>query len=1167
MADSAVSFLLLGPLEVRVDRAPVVVAGARRRALLARLLINANELVPAERLIEDLWGDDRPAHPANALQAYISHLRAVLEPGRAGRMAGGVLVTRRPGYVLTVDPDDLDTMNFVRLGAEGRAALAAGRATEASALLGDALALWRGPALAEFADQAWAAVEVARLEELRWTAVEDRMEADLALGRHAAVVGQAEAAVADQPLRERLWAHRMLALYRAGRQAEALRAFAALRRQLGEELGIEPSPELARLEEAILLQKPELDWQPAGAVRPVAGPAPAGPPPAGPVLLGREKELAGIDRALEGLWRGPGALVLAGEAGIGKTSLLAELARRAEERGQLVLRARAAEFERDLPFGIFVDALDAYLADARDHGGDQRAELGAIFPSLAGWNERGATLAEERYRSYGAVRRLLEQLAAPRPLVLMLDDAHWADAASVELIAYLLARPARAAVLLAVAIRPGQAPAGLLSALHSAERTGVVERMDLGPLSSADVEALVGNAVGPSARRRLARESGGNPFYLEQLLRTHRIVHDATPMGEAMAPGLTVPAAVLASIAEELGALAVTSRTAAWGAAVVGETFEPELVADAAGLSRPDTLRALDDLLRAQLVCPTEQPRRFRFRHPVVRRAVYESAGGGWRLGAHGRAAEALVARGASPAALAHHVEQSACLGDHEAVARLAAAGDDASSRAPAVAARWYRAALQLLPGPSSDNDRRLDLLIRLAAALGNAGLLEESHRTLTGALELVPTDAPALGAQLVAFCAAIEHLLGRHGDADRRLVDALAQLNDEPSAEAAALLIELAVGGIYASDWDRREHWALRAVEISRDLDDEPLAAAAASILALIQTAIGRLADGLSTADTAGGLFDGLHDPRLSLRLDAAVYLGWAECFLERYDAAGRHLDRGMALCRTTGQGQFLLPTMLGKAYTDVMRGRLDEANHLAGEATEAARLSRTAHLLLFALWTHCWAAAMKGDVEKALGMGHEALGLVEECGPGVHSASTGWAVGTALLEAGEAERCIEVIVRLTGGPTIPLIIPAHRCMAMEILTRAEVARGRFDEARAWSLSAEATAATLGLGVPAAQAARARSVVMAATGEADAAVSAAFSALESAERIGARLESARSRLLAGRLLASTGERAGAAAELSQAQSELAACKAKRFCDEATEELRRLGERTSLPLC
>ena len=278
----------------------------------------------------------------------------------------------------------------------------------------------------------------------------------------------------------------------------------------------------------------------------------------------------------------------------------------------LVLRGRAAEFERDLPFGIFVDALD---------GAAER-------PSLASSELAQASVAEERYRWYRSVRCVLEELAAPRPVVLVLDDLHWADDASVELISYLLARPPRGPVMLALAIRPGQAPARLVGALDSAVAGGLAERIELRPLSDVDVDRLVGGEVDRSTRQRLHRESGGNPFYLEQLLRTLPVGAARPLLASAATSDLEIPASVRASISEELSGLAIPARTVVWAAAVLGDPFEPELVAETAGLSQSETLADLDDLLRTELIAATDVPRLFRFRHPIVRRTVYESSGG-----------------------------------------------------------------------------------------------------------------------------------------------------------------------------------------------------------------------------------------------------------------------------------------------------------------------------------------------------------------------------------------------------------------------------------------------------------------------------------------------------------------------------------------------------------
>jgi DNA-binding SARP family transcriptional activator/pimeloyl-ACP methyl ester carboxylesterase len=258
-----VKFLVLGPLEVLECDRSIHLGSAKQRLLLAALLVHANSVVSVDRLADILWGDAVPADAAGSLQTHVSRVRAALNLRPAPDGTQAALVTLPPGYVLRVGQDQVDKSCFEQLVAEGRVALREGDPVTAAERLGEALALWRGPALAEFAEEPFAQAEAVRLDELRLSALEDRIEAELARGRHAEVIGDLEVAARDNPSRERLWARWMLALYRSGRQAEALGAFRELRAHLGEELGITPSPELVALEEAIVLQKPELDWVPA----------------------------------------------------------------------------------------------------------------------------------------------------------------------------------------------------------------------------------------------------------------------------------------------------------------------------------------------------------------------------------------------------------------------------------------------------------------------------------------------------------------------------------------------------------------------------------------------------------------------------------------------------------------------------------------------------------------------------------------------------------------------------------------------------------------------------------------------------------------------------------------------------------------------------------------
>ena len=261
-AGQELDFRILGPLEVVSDGVPLPLPGGKPRLVLAALLVDANHVISTDRLFEVLWGADVRESAQNLLQTYVSHLRDALEPQRSRRAPSRYLRTREPGYVLAVDRERLDAARFERLAGEGRRALADSPETAARTLR-EALALWRGDALADFTFEPFAQAAIARLTELRLAANEDRVQADLALGAHAELCGELAQLVAQHPLRERLWGQLMIALYRSDRQADALAAFRALRATLVDQLGIEPSPALVRLNEAILKQSPELEW--AGA--------------------------------------------------------------------------------------------------------------------------------------------------------------------------------------------------------------------------------------------------------------------------------------------------------------------------------------------------------------------------------------------------------------------------------------------------------------------------------------------------------------------------------------------------------------------------------------------------------------------------------------------------------------------------------------------------------------------------------------------------------------------------------------------------------------------------------------------------------------------------------------------------------------------------------------
>jgi DNA-binding SARP family transcriptional activator len=394
-------YRILGPLEALDGERQLPLGGAKQRAVLCLLLLHGNETLTRDVIVDALWGEDAPPTAVKVLQNCVSALRKELPPDTIRTIAGA--------YGLRLELDELDRDRFERLLAEARATLEAGDHADASEQLRRALGLWRGAPLSDFSYEGFAQDEIKRLEELHVAALEDRIEAELALGRHDQLVPELEGLATRHPLRERLRGQLMLALYRAGRQAEALEAYRAARRALLAELGIEPGRALRDLEQGILAQDPALDVAPRQS-QPVSRPGRAAASP----LEGRVDELAQLEAGLDDALAGRGRLfVVVGDAGTGKTRLADELASNAKRRGTRILWGRGWDGGGAPPYWPWTQALrEALPAASSDE-------------------------PEAQFRFFAAVTQVLRDQAAAQPLLLVLDDLQAADEASILLLEFV----------------------------------------------------------------------------------------------------------------------------------------------------------------------------------------------------------------------------------------------------------------------------------------------------------------------------------------------------------------------------------------------------------------------------------------------------------------------------------------------------------------------------------------------------------------------------------------------------------------------------------------------------------------------------------------------------------------------------------------------------------
>ena len=850
--ESRLHFAVLGSFRVDWDGRELDLGPRLQRTLLAILVVEAGHVVPVDRLIDLLWRDEPPAAAIASVQAYISQLRRVLEPGRPARAPARVLVTQDPGYVLHAGDSQVDALQFQALAQRAHNDLASGQPAAASTGLVDALALWRGDPLAEFAGEPWAVSAAIRLTEAHDLAVEDRVEAWLALGGHAQAAAELEAMVTARPLRERRWAQLIVATYRCGRQADALHAYHRCRAVLASELGLEPGPELRRLQTAVLAQDPSLDWQPhpaAGAVTAPAPPARTGAAPAeaqpgapqsaegspGPFLVGRDAELAHLRDALRQAASGHGGVVvLVGEPGVGKTTLAEAATHLAAASGATIAGGRCPDTASAPAYWPWSQVLRALPDGPRVQAARQRLDGDiASEQGIAGAGEDSV----RQFRAYEAVAAALGEAAAGAPVLAVVDDLHAADDASLALLQLLAGDLHRMPVMLLCTVRDTEPSRPLGRALGEMLRHPGAERVVVSAFDPADVAALVERLTGEAPRDEvvsaLVSRTGGNPLYTTELVRLIRSEHRRQPLTAEDVQAHDVPSGIRDVLLRRVSRLPDDTQSLLMVAAVTGPELQPELLEQVAGIDTEHVLLDLEPAIAAGLVTGPESGWGLRFGHPLIHESLYASIGRVERARLHARVAAALEDISSAGTAdvvvqLAYHYLSAGPCGDPAKAVKYAreAAARAVRQGAWQDAARHLEQALTAIsPALLHADATRCDVLVELGQARKSGGLLREAHAAFDESISLADRigDENRMLAAAVAFGA--PQLWGPRewGEIDTRLIALLERqldrIGDGDPARRVRILATLAIELCFGESAFRGWGYANEALDIARRL------------------------------------------------------------------------------------------------------------------------------------------------------------------------------------------------------------------------------------------------------------------------------------------------------------------------------------------------------------